>query len=145
MIQLSQSDIQSGSYKYLEDVTMLELRAFIGLMYYRGLLGLSKQSTSKLWGENGHPVFTATMSKKRFDFLNSKVSFDDKETREERWKSDRFAAIRDIFEKFNTNCGKFIEPPQFIALDETLYPMRNKISIKQYNPNKVQIIISITL
>ena len=126
----------------MDDVDMIELRAFIGLLYYRGLLGLSKQSVKKLWGENGHPVFNATMSLKRFEFLNSKVSFDDKNTREERWKIDRFAAIRDIFEKFNSNCGKLIEPPQFIALDETLYPMRNKISIKQYNPNKVQIMIS---
>ena len=49
----------------------------------------------------------------------------------------RFAAIREIFEMFNTNCGKTMEPPKFLALDETLYPMRNKCSMKQYNPNKV--------
>ena len=49
----------------------------------------------------------------------------------------RFTAIREIFERFNTNCGKIMEPPQFLALDETLYPMRNKNSMKQYNPNKV--------
>ena len=66
-----------------------ELRAFLGLLYYRGLLGLTKHSTRHLWGREGPVVFSATMSQNRFTFLNSKVSFDDKSTREERWKNDR--------------------------------------------------------
>ena len=68
---------------------MEELRAYLGLLYYRGLLGLTKHSTRHLWGKHGPIVFPATMSLNRFIFLNSKVSFDNKATREERWKNDR--------------------------------------------------------
>ena len=76
-------------------------------------MGFSKYTVRRLWGKDGPSVFAATMSSDRFVFLNSNMSFDDKETREDRWKSDRFAAIREIFEIFNTNCGKLIEPPKF--------------------------------
>ena len=134
---MSETSQKSGKKTYVGDLDVDELRAYIGLMYFRGLLGLSKHSVSRLWGKDGHIVFASTMSMERFKFLASKIAFDDKESREERWVQDRFAAIRELFERFNTNCGKLIEPPQYLALDETLYPMRNKISIKQYNPNKV--------
>ena len=93
---MSEERIKSEKYTYVE-TDMDELRAFLGLTYYRGLLGLSKQTIKRLWAKNGHPIFAATMSRNRFKFLNSKISFDDRESREERWKSDRFAAIRKIF------------------------------------------------
>ena len=57
---------------------MDELRACIGLDYYRGLMGLSKQKVSRLWGKDGPNVFAATMSRGRFQFLKSNISFDDK-------------------------------------------------------------------
>ena len=71
------------------DTDMEELRAYLGLVYYRGMLGLTKHSTRHLWGKDGPIVFAATMSENRFIFLKSKVSFDNKATREERWKNDR--------------------------------------------------------
>ena len=55
-----------------------ELRACIGLDYYRGLMGLSKQKVSRLWGKDGPNVFAATMSRDRYQFLKSNISFDDK-------------------------------------------------------------------
>ena len=66
----------------------------------------------------------------------SKISFDDFETRTERWKKDRFAAIRNIFEIFNNNCGKSIILDDLLSIDKPLYPMRNKVAYKQFNPNK---------
>ena len=41
-----------------------------------------------------------------------------------------------FFELFNKNCLKYVIPSEYLAIDKTLYPMRNQISIKQYNPNK---------
>ena len=76
------------------------------------------------------------MSKNIFTFLFSKISFDNFEKRTERWKKDRFAAIQNIFEKFNINWGKSIIPDDLLSIDETLYPMRNKVAFKQFNPNK---------
>ena len=62
--------------------------------------------------------------------------FDDHQERAENWPHDRFAAIRKFFELFNKNCLKHVIPSEYLAIDETFYPMRNQISIKQYNPNK---------
>ena len=122
---------------YLKETNAAEIYAFIGLVYARGLQGQNSVRTELLFSENyGHPIFSATMSKNRFKFLFSKISFDDFETRTEHWKKNRFAGIRNIFEKFNNNCGKSIIPDDLLSIDETLYPMRNKVAFKQFNPNK---------
>ena len=90
-----------------------------------------------LFSENyGHLIFSVTMLKNKFKFLFSKIFFDDFETRTDLWKKDRFAAIPNIFEKFNNNCRISIIPDDLLSIDETLYPMRNKVAFKQFNPNK---------
>ena len=38
----------------------------------------------------------------------------------QRWKKGKFAAIQNIFEKFNNNCGKSIIPDDLLSTDETL-------------------------
>ena len=58
----------------------------------------------------------------RFKFLFSKISFNDFETRAERWKKDIFSAIRNIFEKFNNNCGKSVIPAIFFQLTKLYIP-----------------------
>ena len=62
--------------------------------------------------------------------------FDDHQEQTKNWPHNRFADIRNIFELFNKNCLKHVIPLEYLAIDETLYAMRNRISIKQYNPNK---------
>ena len=58
-------------------------------------------SAEKIFSDSyGHPIFTATMSKSCFRFLNQCISFDYYLTRTERWEADRFAAIRKVFELF---------------------------------------------
>ena len=65
------------------------------LLYARGLQGQNSVRTELLFSENyGHSIFSATMSIHRFKILFPKISFNDLETRTERWKKDRFAAIR---------------------------------------------------
>lgn len=64
------------------------------------------------------------------------VQFDDEETRPDRWGKDRFAAFRDIFEMFSKRCPKAVSPDNYLSLDETLYPMWNQVSFKQFNPSK---------
>ena len=61
------------------------------------------------------------------------LCFEDFENRTERWKHDRFAAIRDFSEKHNETFGAAIVPEDCISLDETLYPTRNQVNFKQYN------------
>ena len=85
----------------------------------------------------GAPSFGATTSKNRFKFLFACVSFDDFDTREQKWKHDRFAAMRDLFKLFNKNGSTGMVPKKyFLCISETLYPSRNKIVCRQYNPSK---------
>ena len=37
---------------------------------------------------------------------------------------------------FNSNCAKYLVPSEYLAIDETLYPMHHQIAFRQYNPNK---------
>lgn len=76
------------------------------------------------------------MSRARFKLLVSCLGFDNKDKRAQKWKEDRFAAIRDFFEQFNLNCSSHLVPGPYMAIDETLYPSRGKIGFKDYNPMK---------
>lgn len=103
----------------------------------RGALGINHHSYQLLFSDVvGPPIFSSTMASNRFSFLHANICFDDIDTRANRWPHDKFAAIRDVFELFNRNCGSALNPTDYLSLDETLYPCRNKIAFKQYNPNK---------
>ena len=76
------------------------------------------------------------MSMKLFQFISCFIKFDVRKTREERWKHDKFACMRNIFYKVNCKFAKVRNPSPFLAIDETLYLYRGHISFKQYNPSK---------
>ena len=38
---------------------------------------------------------------------------------------------------FNQNCGRALIPDDVSSIDETSHPMRNRVSFKQFNPNKL--------
>ena len=84
----------------------------------------------------GPDIFGATMSQQRMKFLLAHITFDDKSTCKDWWPSDRFAAWRDIFEIFNKNCSKYVIPSEYLAINETLYPMRHQMAFRQYNKKK---------
>ena len=113
------------------------MKAYIGLSYLKGAFQQNYWNYHRIFADMiGHPVFLATMSMNRFCFLNANFSMDDDETRGERWKTDRLAATRDLFEDWNNNCSAAYQMDQFGCIDECLYPCRNQVAIKQYNPNK---------
>ena len=118
-------------YPYVRTIDVIEMCAFIGLCYYRGLYKLNPISVQKLFSDKyGPPVFSATMS------IFRHMSFDNEETRTERWSKDRFAAFREFFENFNMNYMTCLSPGDYLSLDETLYPMRTQIGFRQFNPSK---------
>ena len=123
-------------YTYLEESNETELLSFIGLVYFHGAWGLNMHTVDELFSKRSVPDFGATMSKNRFRFLNTCITFDDTSSRQTRWKRDRFAAFHTIFEIFNSNCSTHLIPHGYLSLDETLYPTRTKVSFKQYNPSK---------
>ena len=137
------SEIDPEKFKSYSNIafetTVNEIRAFVGLMYARGLFHLNHQDSRILFRSSiGHPVFGAVMSCNRFRFLTSHIRFDDVRSRQGRFVSDRFAACRELFEKFNNRCNKALQPDEYLAIDETLYGCRNQISFKQYNKSKPQ-------
>ena len=105
------------SVPYTKNTCSLEISAVIGLWYLQGLLGLNNHDVAILFNDlTGNSVFGAPMSKNRFKFLFSNISFDDFETRTQRWVYDRFTAIRDVFESFNHSCSSCVVPGNFYLL-----------------------------
>ena len=76
------------------------------------------------------------MSLPCFKQLLQFLAFDNRETKDDRYKKDKMAACREVFEIFNDNCGKYLMPSPYVTIDECLYSYRNQISWKQYNKNK---------
>ncbi|XP_066920700.1 uncharacterized protein [Clytia hemisphaerica] len=125
------------SYYYVRPLSRNELYAFLGLLYARGLLGKSTYKIENLFHEtSGHPVFSGTMSRHRLSFILSVLSFDEEnEQLKELWKSDRFAAVRELTNTFNERMKSVLIPSQYLTIDDTLYPMTQPVGNKAFNPN----------
>ena len=111
----------------------MDIQAFLGILYLRAALRVNLMSTSTIWyHESSNGLFSATMSHNRFKFISRFITFDDKTSRAERWKTDKFAGMRELFELMgvvNANCRY---PSPMLSVDETLYPYCGVIGFKQY-------------
>ena len=129
--------INSSKYTWLKQTKKEELKIFIRLVYFRGFYGMNHHNIELLFKSDvGSDVFGAKRSQQRMRFLLAHIMFDDKIKRKDRWPSDRFAAERHIFEMFKKNCSKYVIPSEYLAINERLYPKRQQIAFRQYNPNK---------
>lgn len=127
----------SDKYPHFRVVDYIDIRAYLGTLYLRAAFRVNLLSTSTIWNhESSHDLFSATMSENRLKFISRFITFDDKSSRAERWKNDKFACMRELFELMNQHNAKWRYPSDFLAIDETLYPYRGAIGFKQYNPNK---------
>jgi len=109
---------------------MLELKAFIGLLYYAGWGKENNTSAQCLWSAHSLPLFRATMTKDRFLFILSSLMFDDKTTRNKRIESDRFAQVREIWDLFIRNCIRYYEPGFNVTIDEQLLDFEGKCNFR---------------
>jgi hypothetical protein len=110
---------------------------FLGLFYARGYFSWNYENYERIWDvSRSNSIFTATMGLTRFKQLLQFLTFDDKHTRDYRYKRDKLAAARKVFEIFNDNCGKYMMSSAYVTIDECLYSCRNQISFKQYIKNK---------
>ena len=118
---------------------VIELKAYFGLMYLRGSINMNGKAAKFLYQSKNYlfsSVFRAIMSLNRFRFLSAHIAFDDYSTRQSRWKYDKFAALRSLFESFITNCAKIYAPDTYLSLDESLYPTHVGVSFRVYMKNK---------
>ena len=65
-----------------------------------------------------HQIFTATMSKHRFTYLNAVLTFDNPEEQRELWKSDRCAAARRLTVMFHEQMKNVLVPSEYLSIDE---------------------------
>ena len=116
---------------------MIELQAYIGLMYLRAANKKNLMSVEDLFMHESSPDhFQATMAYRRFYFLSHFLSFDNYTTRVDRYKEDKYACYRQVFELLNKRYAIMRTPSRHLTIDETLYPYRGQIGIKVYNPRK---------
>ena len=67
-----------SKYPQVKGTDIIEINALFGLMYLGGLLGMSLQRVDYLFSDDkAHFAFGAFMSKNRFKFLLSHITFDD--------------------------------------------------------------------
>lgn len=118
-------------------VTIEELRALLGIFILSGALKNNHLSTQELFDPSicGSQSLAA-MSCKRFEFLVKCLHFDDRNTRDDRKKTDKFAFIRHIWEIFIKQCRDLYKPGSYVTIDEQLLALRGRCPFRMYIPNK---------
>ncbi|CAJ1074302.1 uncharacterized protein LOC125251123 [Xyrichtys novacula] len=112
-----------------------ELMAFIAIIILRGLTKVP--SLSDCWSANlGNPQIIATMSRNRFKDIMRHPCFDDRDTRSERTKTDKFAAISAMWSSFVTNCITSYNSGRHITTDEQLFLSKTRCCFLQYVATK---------
>ena len=59
--------------------------------------------------------------------LHRLITFEDKETIKDSWKTDEFACMTELFEQMNMRNAKIRYPSPLLDIDETLYSYRGHI------------------
>lgn len=117
--------------------SMEELDAFISCLYARGIYGAKNFPVDQLWNKTWGPnFFCETMSRDKFNQIKRFIRFDLKSTRRDRQKSDKFAAVSEVWNKFVSNCIMCYKPGANITIDEQLFPTKARCPFTQYMSNK---------
>ncbi|KAJ4945510.1 hypothetical protein JOQ06_023194 [Pogonophryne albipinna] len=86
------------------DVSIMELKAFIALLYVRGAYCGKNIEMESFWSEQwGNAFFNATLSRNRFREIMRYLRFDKKETRRCRLTTDKFTHVRKVWDRFVEN------------------------------------------
>ena len=117
-------------------LTVVQLKAYFGILYFRGVFGDQKIPIEQLWSENYNTFYRTTMSRNLFQTWNRVLRFDDSELREDRKKTDSFAALRDIWSEWNERLRTFYKASHSITIDEQLVASRCRSPHRIYNPSK---------
>ncbi|XP_026215427.1 activating transcription factor 7-interacting protein 1 isoform X2 [Anabas testudineus] len=116
-------------------VALPELMAFIAIVILRGLIKLP--ALPDYWSATlGHQRIKDIMPRERFQAIMRHLRFDDKSTRVERVKKDKFAAISELWGSFARNCIASYTPGRHITVDEQLLPTKTRCSFLQYVATK---------
>lgn len=117
-------------------LTMSSLKAYIAILYFRGANQDNKIPIDELWSEQYSTFYRTAMSRNLFKLWNRCLRFDDINLREDRKKTDTYAAMREIWEDWNSRLRLFFEPTSCICVDEQLVASRCRSPHRIYNPSK---------
>lgn len=128
---------KTGKSNY-RDTDHIEMTALIGLLMMSSVLRSNDEKITSLFTKDpcSRPVFSATMSEKRYGVLIACLRFDDCNTRAERRENDKAAPISEIFNKFISNSQRIYCVSSETTVDEMLIPFRGRCAFKVYMPNK---------
>lgn len=114
-----------------------ELDAFIGLLYLRGAMSNSHFPYDTLWSNDfGCEKFKKTMSRNRFREIKKYIRFDERLTRSERLKRDKYALMSSVHTRVVENFQRAYVPHESLTGDEQLYPTKSRCAFRQYMSHK---------
>ena len=114
-----------------------ELLAFIGVLCVRGATGAKGLPLPSLWSEEwGVAFFKNAISRNRFQEIMRFLRFDDKTTRSERLKQDKFALFSEIWYRFIGNAQSCYKPGAHLTIDEQLFPSKARCPFTQFMQSK---------
>ena len=127
-----------GRSTYTRPTNVHEIEALIGMLLLCGINKSNHQNAEDLFSTKGNSIeiFRLVMSLQRFRFLLRHLTFDDKDTRDERRKVDKLAPVREIFDLFVENCKNNFSLSAQVTIDEKLEAFRGRCGFRQYIPNK---------
>lgn len=137
-IESYQANFKNTSRIELMPTTILEMKAFIGLLYYTSVFKSNRENADYIYATDGtgREIFRCVMSRNRFLVLNYCLRFDDSESRPQRLQDDKLAAISELFNEFVSNCQKNYTLGTYICIDEMLVPFRGRCKFIIYMPSK---------
>lgn len=123
---------------YINDTSLNEIKAFIGLLYLQGIFKSNHEDLRSMWSTDGtgRDIFRFTMTLARFTFLLSCLRFDNADTRKERASVNKLAPISDLFQEFVLRSQANYTPGAYLTIDEMLVPFRGRCAFRMYIPNK---------
>ena len=116
---------ESSKYPYSCEISLLEIRALIGFLYFCGLYRINHHKIDILFSDKaGPPIFSSIFSRNRAKILLASLSFIDKTNCTQSFQSDRFASSYRCL-NYSMPWSKHLVPSPYLTIDETLYPMRH--------------------
>ena len=124
---------------YFAPISIVELKAFVGLMILNGVFRASREPLNDLFSDDlnlGRPIFRAAMPRERMKVILKFLRFDEDSTRAERLLIDNLAPIRHVFNSVNTSLDLAYRPGKFVTIDEHLCRYKGRCKFRQYIPSK---------
>lgn len=122
----------------VQDLDLMELKAFIGLLFYSAIFKENHEHYTAWYNTDGsgREIYRCVMSRSRLEVLLSAIRFDDAETRQQRQVTDLSAPVSELFALFIQQCREVYNIDTCACVDEMLVAFRGRCKFKMYMPKK---------